>query len=175
MTPGLHWGPTGGNVAAGGVMSRWLTDHRSARPIGMPNYALVSRDYLNLNARMDFHFIMVDTLCGIDPRSNAIQFRFKGGGTTLVQRRRRIRCIAQILEASGFLCNVQDDLLTATLQGGAASVIEEKLVTVGRLLGFTRLLDAAMIDDATATAAAQAFLAGNYRLEGLVTGAAAGQ
>ena len=172
MTPGLHWGPTGGNQAAGGVMSRWLTDHRAARPIGMPNYALVSRDYLNLNARMDFHFIMVDTLCGIDPRSNGIRFRFKGGGTTLTQRRRRIRCIAEILEASGFLCDVQDDLLTATLQGGAAGVIEEQLVTVGRLLGFTRLLDAAMADDETATAAARAFLAGDYGLTALQGNAA---
>ncbi|MHB8790906.1 MAG: PEP/pyruvate-binding domain-containing protein [Desulfobulbaceae bacterium] len=167
MTPGLHWGPTGGTVAAGGVMSRWLTDHRSARPIGMPNYALVTRDYLNLNARMDFHFIMVDTLCGIDPRGNSIRFRFKGGGTSLAQRRRRIRCIAEILEANGFLCNVQDDLLTATIQGGTASVIEEKLVCVGRLLGFTRLLDAAMVDDHAAKATARAFLAGNYRLEGV--------
>ena len=166
-TPGLYWGPTGGNVATGGVMSRWLTDHRSARPIGMPNYALISRDYLNLNARMDFHFIMVDTLCGIDSRSNSIRFRFKGGGTTLAQRRRRIRCIAEILEANGFLCNVQDDLLTATIQGGAASLIEEKLVCVGRLLGFTRLLDAAMVDDNVAAATAQAFLAGNYSLEGV--------
>lgn len=167
MTPGLHWGPPGGNVATGGVMSRWLTDHRAARPIGMPNYALVSRDYLNLNARMDFHFIMVDTLCGIDPRSNSIRFRFKGGGTTLGQRRRRIRCIAEILEANGFLCNVQDDLLTATLQGGSVSVIEEKLVCVGRLLGFTRLLDAAMVDDNAAETTAQAFLAGNYNLAGV--------
>jgi pyruvate,water dikinase len=146
-------------------MSRWLTDHRAERPIGMPNYALVTRDYLNLNARMDFHFIMVDTLCGIDPRGNSIRFRFKGGGTSLAQRRRRIRCIAEILEANGFLCNVQDDLITATLQGGPASVIEEKLVCVGRLLGFTRLLDAAMVDDYVATAAVQAFLAGNYSLE----------
>jgi pyruvate,water dikinase len=167
MTPGLCWGPTGGTVAAGGVMSRWLTDHRAARPIGMPNYALVSRDYLNLNARMDFHFVMVDTLCGIDPRSNCIRFRFKGGGTTLAQRRRRIRCIAEILEANGFFCNVQDDLITATLQGGAASMLEEKLVTVGRLLGFTRLLDAAMVDDDAASATARAFLAGNYSLAGL--------
>lgn len=166
-TPGLHWGPAAGSNAAGGVMSRWLTDHRAARPIGMPNYALVSRDYLNLNARMDFHFIMVDSLCGIDPRSNAIRFRFKGGGTTLAQRRRRVACIAEILESSGFLCNVEDDLLTATLQGGASSVIEEHLVTVGRLLGFTRLLDAAMVDDRAAAAAVQAFLAGDYGLSAL--------
>lgn len=163
-TEGLQWGPPAGEVSTGGVMSHWLTDHRAARPIGMPNYAILTRDYLNLNARMDFHFIMVDTLCGIDPRSNYIRFRFKGGGTTLTQRRRRIRCIAEILEAKGFLCNVQDDLITATLHGGSSGVIEEKLVTVGRLLGFTRLLDSAMVDDESVSATARAFLDGTFRL-----------
>jgi len=164
-TEGLQWGPPAGEVSTGGVMSHWLTDHRAARPIGMPNYAIITRDYLNLNARMDFHFIMVDTLCGIDPRSNYIRFRFKGGGTTLTQRRRRISCIAEILEAKGFLCNVQDDLITATLHGGSTGVIEEKLVTVGRLLGFTRLLDSAMVDDESVSATAKAFLEGTFRLD----------
>ncbi|GAB4334027.1 MAG: PEP/pyruvate-binding domain-containing protein [Desulfobulbaceae bacterium] len=164
-TPGLQWGPPGGETATGGVMSRWLTDHRSAHPIGMPNYAVITRDYLNLNARMDFHFIMVDTLCGFDPRSNYIRFRFKGGGTTLVQRRRRAQCIAEILEAGGFFCNVQDDLITADLHGGSVAVIEENLVTVGRLLGFTRLLDAVMVDDDAVHVIAGAFLAGRYSID----------
>jgi len=169
MTPGLHWGPPDGSMATAGVMSNWMTDHRAARPIGMPNYAIITRDYLNLNARMDFHFIMVDALGGLDARGNYIRFRFKGGGTTLTQRRRRILCIAAILENNGFLCNVQDDLITASLQGGTAAVIEEKLVMVGRLLGFTRLLDAAMVSDASVSAVAQAFLEGNYVLDEVIT------
>lgn len=146
-------------------MSNWMTDHRAGRPIGMPNYAIITRDYLNLNARMDFHFIMVDALCGLDPRSNHVRFRFKGGGTTLNQRRRRILCIAEILENNGFLCNVQDDLITAALHGGSAGIIEEKLVMMGRLLGFTRLLDSAMVEDDSVTRVAEAFLAGDYRLD----------
>ena len=64
------------------VVSSWLTDHKLDRPIGMPNYALVSRDYCNVNARMDFHFTMVDAVCAVESRNNNIQFRFKGGGTT---------------------------------------------------------------------------------------------
>ena len=165
-TPGLNWGPAGG-VEVGSVVSRFLTDHRSARPIGLPNYALVTRDFLNLNARMDFHFTMVDAICGIDSRLNYIKFRFKGGGTSLEQRSRRVRCLAEILTASGFFCDLRDDLLAAAIQGGSAEVIEEKLRIIGRLLGFSRLLDAIMRRDELISRVARAFLDGDYQLAGL--------
>jgi len=165
-TPGINWGPAGG-VAVGSVVSRFLTDHRSARPIGLPNYALVTRDFLNLNARMDFHFTMVDAICGIDSRLNYIKFRFKGGGTGLEQRNRRVRCLAEILSSAGFFCDQRDDLLTAAIQGGAAEVIEEKLKVIGRILGFSRLLDAVMRRDELVPRVAQAFLDGDYELAGL--------
>ncbi|MEW6518442.1 MAG: PEP/pyruvate-binding domain-containing protein [Thermodesulfobacteriota bacterium] len=165
-TPGINWGPAGG-VAVGSVVSRFLTDHRSARPIGLPNYALVTRDFLNLNARMDFHFTMVDAICGVDSRLNYIKFRFKGGGTGPEQRNRRVRCLAEILTAAGFFCDLRDDLLTAAIQGGAAEVIEEKLKVIGRILGFSRLLDAIMRRDELVPRVARAFLAGDYQLAGL--------
>lgn len=168
-TPGLHWGPPPGGVNMGSVMSNWITDHKSARPIGMPNYAIVSRDYLNLNARMDFHFAMIDSVCGLDSRSNYLRFRFKGGGTAIRQRRRRALCIARILEEHGFYTDVRDDLINASLQGVAAQMIVDKLVVLGRLLGFTRLLDAVMGDDSRVSQVADAFLQGDYTLKGLPT------
>ncbi len=165
-TPGINWGPAGG-VNVGSVVSRFLTDHRSARPIGLPNYALVTRDFLNLNARMDFHFTMVDAICGVDSRLNYIKFRFKGGGTSIEQRNRRVLCLADILTASGFFCDLREDLLTASIQGGAAEIIEEKLKVIGRLLGFSRLLDAVMRKDELVPRVARAFLDGDYQLAGL--------
>jgi pyruvate,water dikinase len=160
--PKVNWGPPAGNVAIGSVMSRFLTDHKSARPVGLPNYAIITRDYLNLNARMDFHFIMIDSVCGIDSRSNYIRFRFKGGGTSGVQRRRRAQCISEILETSGFACSAEDDLVTADLKGAPQKILGEKLSMLGRLLGFTRLLDAAMQSDEAPKLAAENFLAGKY-------------
>ncbi len=169
-TPGLNWGPvSGGDI--NGVMSNWLTDHRSARPVGMPNYLIVSRDYLNLNARMDFHFTMIDAVCGFDPYQNYVKFRFKGGGTTPERRQRRANCIARILEAHDFFTDARDDLVNGNLHGVPQEVIEEKLIVLGRLLGFTRLLDAVMADDETAGRIAEAFLAGNYGLAGIRPGA----
>ncbi len=164
-TPGLHWGPPKADSDVGGVFSKWLTDHQSDRVIGMPNYVIAGRDYLNLNARMDFHFIMVDAVAGLDPRANHIRFRFKGGGTGTEQRARRVRCIAEILEAHGFFTTVRDDLIGGELHGAPHTVIEERLVVIGRLLGFTRLLDAGMRDDAMAHRAAQAFIEGDYGME----------
>jgi pyruvate,water dikinase len=107
---------------------------------------------------------MIDSVCGIDSRSNYIRFRFKGGGTTALQRQRRVQSIAEILETSGFNCDVKDDLVTADLSGAPQKVIEEKLAVLGRLLGFTRLLDAAMRSAETPRMVAEAFLAGNYQL-----------
>lgn len=162
--PKVNWGPPSGGVAMGSVISRFMTDHTSSRPIGMPNYAIITRDYLNLNARMDFHFIMLDSVCGLDSRSNYARFRFKGGGTSALRRNRRIQCISYILEALGFSCDVRDDLITADLKGAPRQVIEKKLGDLGRLLGFTRLLDAAMRSEETPIKAAKAFLAGEYQV-----------
>lgn len=167
LTPGLTWGPAEGGGAVGSVMSRFMTDHRSARPIGLPNYALVTRDFLNINARMDFHFTMIDTICGQNARLNYIKFRFKGGGTSLTQRCRRVRCLAEILSASGFFCDLREDLLTASIQGGTSLILGNKLIVIGRILGFSRLLDAAMHNDELVGKVAHAFLMGDYRLDTL--------
>jgi pyruvate,water dikinase len=163
-TPGLHWGPPPGGTPMGSVISTFLTDQKSQRPIGMPNYCLVSRDYCNMNARMDFHFIMIDTVCGPETRSNHIRFRFKGGGTSLPRRRRRAQCIGEIFEHYGFLVDVKEDLVNASLQAAGQEVIEEKLVVVGRILGFTRLLDAVMGEDRLIGQVSRAFIAGDYGL-----------
>jgi pyruvate,water dikinase len=120
-----------------------------------------------MNARMDFHFIMIDTLCSPAARSNHIRFRFKGGGTSLERRRRRALCIGEIFEHYGFLVDVKEDLVNASLQGAAREAIEEKLVVVGRILGFTRLLDAAMGEDRLIGEVARAFIAGDYGLSSI--------
>lgn len=166
-TPGVNWGPPPGGVNMGPVLSSWLTDHRSARPVGMPNYAIISRDYLNINARMDFHFTMIDTVCGADVRSNYARFRFKGGGTSRQQRLRRARCIALILEAHGFYTDVTGDLVNASIKEMDAEALGKCLTVLGRLLGFTRLLDAVMTGDDMIEHVSHAFLQGDYALSSL--------
>jgi pyruvate,water dikinase len=168
-TPGLRWGVAPPVMAGGlsGVMSRGMLDARSERPLGNPNYALVSRDYLNLNARVDFHFVLVDAVCGANPRENSIRFRFKGGGTALPQRERRARFVEEVLRGEDFFTSRQGDLVTGILAEGGRETILAKLEMLGRFIGFSRLLDAVMLDDGMPGRVARAFREGDYGLAGL--------
>jgi len=161
-TPELRWDSLPSTAATGGLFSRALLDARGARPIGSFNYALAARDYLNLNARVEFHFAMLDTVCSGNGHANYIRFRFKGGGTGGEQCRRRARFVGEVLEANGFFSTVAGDMVTASSAGAPRDVIRERLVMLGRLLGFSRLLDAVMTDDEMPHRLARAFLQGEY-------------
>ncbi|MFP5213818.1 MAG: PEP/pyruvate-binding domain-containing protein, partial [Acidobacteriota bacterium] len=171
-TPGLRWNKPAPGQAISGLFSRSLLDGGSGRPVGQQNYALITKDYLNLNARVDYHFAMIDSVCGANPRENYIRFRFKGGGTTLAQRERRARFIVDVLETHGFFINMRTDLVTASVQEMSLEEGREKLDMLGRLLGFSRLMDAAMLDDDVPHRVARAFLQGDYALESIGEGLA---
>ena len=83
------------------------------------------------------------------------------------QRDRRAACIETILREQEFFTNRQGDMVTAVLVEGAREPIRAKLEMLGRLLGFSRLLDAVMLDDAMPGRIARAFLDGDYSLDGL--------
>ncbi|MFZ0930417.1 MAG: PEP/pyruvate-binding domain-containing protein [Syntrophobacteraceae bacterium] len=169
LTPGLRWHLPPPAAGVSGLLSRSILDAGSARPIGQQNYALITRDYLNLNARVDYHFAMVDAVCGMNPRENHIRFRFKGGGTTAVQRERRALFISEVLEANDFFVDQRGDLVTATILETQQSETEDRLVMLGRLLGFSRLLDATMRDDTVHRKVARAFMDGDWSLNSLAS------
>lgn len=168
-TPGLRWGPVAGAVNLGGVLMRGMLDKRGNRPLGNVNFALVASDYLNLNARVDFHFAMIDAVCSFNPAENSIRFRFKGGGTLPVQRERRADFLARVLRSWDFFTDQRGDLVTASYLEAEQRAIEERLAMLGRLLGFSRQLDAAMVDDDAPERLARAFLAGDFALGGLAS------
>lgn len=161
-TPGLSWHSGPDAEALPGIFSRAMLDSRTVRPAGSFNYALAARDYLNLNARVEFHFAMLDSVCGRDSHANYIRFRFKGGGAGSERGGRRAIFLKQVLEGNGFYTTVVGDLVTASLTGAGKEVISERLVMLGRLLGFSRFLDGIMTSDATPALMAEAFLAGRY-------------
>ena len=75
--------------------------------------------------------------------------------------------MSEILKAFGFFTDRRGDMVTGTLAEPTRTEAQERLVMLGRLLGFTRLLDAAMVDDEMPGRVARAFLEGDYALEGL--------
>lgn len=161
-TPGLRWYAPSDIDALSEVISRTMLDGRGARPVGAFNYALTARDYLNLNARVEFHFVMVDAVCGRDAHANYIRFRFKGGGTGLERSRRRAVFFQHVLEHNGFFTTVVGDLVTASLTGADKARIIAQLVMIGRLFGFSRFLDGVMSNDTIPLALAKAFLDGQF-------------
>ncbi|MGE4559436.1 MAG: pyruvate, phosphate dikinase, partial [Desulfobulbus sp.] len=161
-TPGLRWYAPSDIDALPEVFSRTMLDNRGARPAGAFNYALTARDYLNLNARVEFHFVMVDAVCGRDAHANYIRFRFKGGGAGLERSRRRAIFFQHVLEHNGFYTTVAGDLITASLTGADRERIREQLVMIGRLFGFSRFLDGVMGNDTIPIALAKAFLGGHF-------------
>jgi pyruvate,water dikinase len=166
---GIRWSgpPVRVNLKAlSSVMTNTMLDAaRSGRALGSRTYALISRDYMNLNSRLAYHFAMVDTLCGRKAAANYVNFRFKGGGTGLNRRILRVRFIARILESLGFYINIKEDLINATLKGLPMKEQEEKLDMIGRLLGCSRLLDMAMDNEDAMEWFVEAFQRGNYNFE----------
>ena len=108
---------------------------------GGDSYALLSRDYLNFNAKFGYHFTTVDTLCGENGSQNYVALRFSGGAGNFTGRSLRVLFLANILKRLGFEVSIQGDLLEASLTGYDRTALEEKLDQLGRLLACSRLLD----------------------------------
>jgi pyruvate,water dikinase len=123
-----------------------------------PNLAVASAEYVNLNLRFGYHFTVLDAFCGDRPRHNHVYFRFFGGATDLDKRSRRVQVIAAILEAHRFTTQVKGDLITARLANIERGELEAVLVMLGRLLGYTRQLDAQLGDEGAVERAARRFL-----------------
>ncbi|NTV34152.1 MAG: pyruvate phosphate dikinase, partial [Deltaproteobacteria bacterium] len=107
----------------------------------LASFALLSADYLNINVRFGYHFVVIDTLCRPFPRENYISFRFGGGGANLEGRLLRTTFLGRVLEAQGFETNLQGDTIDATFHKGSPAELEGRLEVLGFLLGFTRLMD----------------------------------
>jgi pyruvate,water dikinase len=107
----------------------------------LSSFALVSVDYLNINIRFGYHFVVLDTLCGDGLSENTIALRFEGGGATYEGRRLRALFMERVLRNLGFHVHREGDMIESQLKGASFKTAEEGLKAVGRLLGATRLLD----------------------------------
>jgi pyruvate,water dikinase len=130
-----------------------------------PCYAIVSDTYVNVSARVGFHFSAVDSSCSDATLQNYVAFRFKGGAADAVRRVRRVDAIGRILRQLGFVTDVTDDLVTAQYVKQAREQTLHALEMLGRLLQFMRQMDAAMVSDAAVDQVVDDFLAGRYGLE----------
>ncbi len=126
------------------------------------NVAVVSREYMNLSLRFGYHFNMIDCFCSENARYNHIYFRFVGGATDISKRSRRIQLIAGILKNYEFNIKTKGDLIIARLANINRDEMEFLLDQAGRLIAFTRQLDAVLHDDGAVERYGKNFMEGNY-------------
>ena len=120
-------------VMAGGIIS--------ADSPQFGSYAVLSKEYLNVNFRFGYHFVIIDTICGSSRKDNYILFRFSGGGGTPEGRSLRAAFIKRILTRLGFMVDIKSDLIDAEFKHGSLETMKKTLDMTGRLLGATKLMD----------------------------------
>ena len=146
------------SVVAGSLGSR----DRGMRRLGDRNYLIVALDYLNLNARMAYHYAMIDAVVGEVTESNYVSFRFQGGGAARERRDLRARFIEAVLGANGFTVDRRGDLVNAWLRTVPRQDCEQGLLRLGLLLACARQLDMNLGDAGDVKECAERFLAEDF-------------
>ncbi|MEN8243980.1 MAG: PEP/pyruvate-binding domain-containing protein [Thermodesulfobacteriota bacterium] len=141
------------------VMSGGIISADSAQ---LASYAVLSAEYLNLNLKFGYHFVILDTICSERSRDNHILFRFAGGGGDFHGRSLRAEFLSRILERIDFEIDKKGDLVDAKFKAAQREEILEKLDILGRLLGATRLMDMYLKTEDQVPEYAEAFLQGRY-------------
>jgi len=141
-------------VMAGGIIS--------ADSSMFGSYAVLSKEYLNVNFRFGYHFVILDTICSSSKEDNYILFRFSGGGGTPEGRTIRANFIKGILTRLGFMVQVKSDLIDAEFKHGSLKTMEKILDMTGRLLGATKLMDMYLKKDLSIELLIDDFMNGRY-------------
>jgi len=161
-TPGVHWaGRTAVNLR--GLASVMLTAPDAAmRALGDRNYLLVSPEYLNMNARLAYHFAMIDAWVEDAAENNFVNFRFRGGAAGVERRDLRARFLGEVLLRSGFGVDRRGDLVTTWMRRYPRPHCEEALELLSRLMGCARQLDMILSAEGGVQRHVELFLAGDY-------------
>jgi hypothetical protein len=163
--PEISWsGPIGINVKGLMVIMAQSTS-RPEEDFWDKTYALISREYMNYNSRLGYHYSSIDAYCGEDACSNHIRFMFQGGAADDLRRAWRARFIGGVLEKIGFEVQIQKDRVNAHFRRKPRSQVESRLDLLGRLMGCSRQRDMVMNEEAIVNWHIEAFLKGNYSFQ----------
>jgi pyruvate,water dikinase len=108
------------------------------------NLAVLSKEYVNINLRLGYHFNMIVAYISENSNDNYAYFRFLGGVTDISRRSRRARLLAEILAKNDFRIDIRGDLVIARIKKLELKMMEKKMKILGLLVAFTRQLDVKM-------------------------------
>lgn len=162
LNPGICWSETthfdweeyDKIVMAGGIIS--------ADDPGFGSYAIVAREYINVNFRFGYHFVILDCLSSPSQADNYIMFRFSGGGGTSEGRALRAGFIKGILTRLGFMVDIKSDLIDAQLKNCGPEDMKTTLEQLGLLLGATKIMDMYIKDNMDMNLMIDDFFNGKY-------------
>ncbi len=150
MYKGIKWSGER-NINISGLisaMTSYMVDEgASMRGLGAPSYVFISKNYMNFNSRVGYHFATIDAFIGDQIESNYINFRFSGGANALDRRSRRATLIEKILDDEDFVSIRTMDIINSRIQNLSAEQMRYKLEYLGKLLGFVNRLDISMVTD----------------------------
>jgi pyruvate,water dikinase len=138
----------------------WHVSESSGR-----NLAVLSDAYLNLSLNLGYHYNMVDAYVADARGANHIYFRFVGGASDLERRVRRATMVREILERLDFAVRQSRDLVIGSARRLPRERTEDRLRALGRLIGFSRQIDALMHSEDLAMRYVDAFLRGDYTVD----------
>jgi pyruvate,water dikinase len=141
-----------------------LGGNKGPRRASDNNYAIVARDYMNLNARFAYHYAMVDAMVGPGTEHNHVHFRFRGGGAADENKKRRARFLELVLRESGFGVDRSGDLVTAWFRRYPKKDSENALEFLGRLIVCARQLDATLKSDSAIKLYADYFIKEQFEM-----------
>ncbi|MEJ2720946.1 MAG: PEP/pyruvate-binding domain-containing protein [bacterium] len=141
-----------------------LDSKKGPRRASDTNYAMIARNYMNLNARFAYHYAMVDAVVGAGSESNHIHFRFRGGGAGEEKKKRRVRFLEEVLRGIGFGTSCRGDMITAWFSRYPLEKSRDALEQLGRLTVCAQQLDAVMKRDSDVKIFAGKFLDEKYEI-----------
>lgn len=141
-----------------------LGGHSGPRKSTDDNYAIVAKDYLNLNARFAYHYAMIDAMVGPGSAHNHVNFRFRGGGASDVNKIRRARFLEIILRHTGFAVTRQGDMVNAWFRRYPQEDSESVLTSLGRLIVCAKELDVVLRSDNSVKLYAEHFINDSFSI-----------
>ncbi|PMP71934.1 MAG: hypothetical protein C0186_02480 [Thermodesulfovibrio aggregans] len=114
---------------------------------GKKSFCIVTKNYMNFSIRLGYHFSMIEAYAGENINDNYIKFFFKGGGSGIDRRLRRVKLITEILKKMGFRVSTKEDFIDAILTKYDIPTIERKLEILGKLTAYTKQLDMVLFND----------------------------
>ena len=108
------------------------------------NYFLITKEFLNLQSRVGFHFSSLEAMVTPQAADNLVSFCFRGGAADPGRRRARLAFLEEFLAGLGMEVNIKGDALLARAEDLPAPECLALVKALGYLIMHTRQLDMIM-------------------------------